>query len=57
MTNSWINLGLLPTVWLASLGVVSIDHLSPLNLGPISALSWLVFLAGIVYFMIRIAST
>jgi len=51
MTDSWIQIGLPSTIWLASLGVVSVDHLSPVSLGSISALSWLVFIAGILYFL------
>lgn len=52
MTDSLIHLGLPSTIWLASLGVLSIEQLSQVSLGIIGGFSWLVFLAGIVYFLL-----
>lgn len=56
MTKSWIHIGLPSTIWLASLGVISVEYISPLSFGPIGGLSWLVFIGGVLHFLLVILS-
>lgn len=43
--------GLPSTIWLSSLIIVFAGYASSLDFGPIGALSWLVVLSGVIYFV------
>lgn len=51
MADAWISLGLPPTIWLASLGIITLDYFTASSFGAIGTISWVVFILGILYFV------
>jgi len=51
MTTSLVRIGLPSTIWLSSVVIVFADYAVALDFGPISAVSWLVIILGVVHFI------
>ena len=51
MSAPLFHIGLPSTIWLSSVVIAFADYISPVNFGPIGAVSWLIVLSGVVYFM------
>lgn len=47
-----VTLPLLGIIWVACLALILVQHFTPASLGIIAVIAWIVFLAGVVYFII-----
>ena len=56
MAAPLFRIGLPSTIWLSSVGIAFADSTMSLDFGPISTLSWLVVISGVIYFISLIVS-
>jgi hypothetical protein len=57
MTDSLISLRLPAVVWLASTGLLIVNHDTGFTPTVVDAVAWLVFLGGVAYFFSRLLDT